>query len=137
MKNISLTYIFGPAKHHHNIFEIFGLLGIEYLIGVRPVDLQQIGDELAIKWDDGKEQFILLETLRRACPCAGCKGEVDVMGKLHKGLDIGLTINSFRLHSLQMVGTYAIKPTWADGHATGLFSFDYLRKIGDASVSGG
>ena len=100
------------------------------------MDLQQIGEELAIKWDDGQEQFIPLETLRRACPCAACKGEVDVMGKLHKGPEIGLTVHSFRLHSLQMVGTYAVQPTWADGHSTGLFSFDYLRKVGDASGAG-
>src|SRR5579862_7948774 len=38
---------------------------------MRPADLQLIGTELAIKWADGRESFIPLETLRRACPCAG------------------------------------------------------------------
>ena len=33
---------------------------------MRPLDIQQIGNELAIKWDDGGESFIPLETLRRA-----------------------------------------------------------------------
>src|SRR5262245_25917585 len=42
---------------------------------MKPVDIQQIGDELAIKWDDGAESFVKLEKLRRRCPCAGCKGE--------------------------------------------------------------
>ena len=51
---------------------------------MRPVDVQQIGEELAIKWEDGSESFIPLEKLRRACPCAGCKGEMDVMGNLYK-----------------------------------------------------
>jgi len=27
------------------------------------------------------------------------------------------------------VGGYAIQPVWADGHATGIYSFDYLRRI--------
>ncbi|HTA95201.1 MAG TPA: gamma-butyrobetaine hydroxylase-like domain-containing protein, partial [Verrucomicrobiae bacterium] len=40
-----------------------------------PADIQQIGNELAVRWGDGGESFILLEKLRRACPCAGCKGE--------------------------------------------------------------
>jgi DUF971 family protein len=97
---------------------------------MRPADLQQIGEELAIKWEDGTEQFIRLETLRRACPCAGCKGEVDVMGQLHKGREVQLSERSFRLLSLQPVGTYAIQPTWGDGHMTGIFSYDYLRKLG-------
>ena len=49
---------------------------------MQPVDIQQIGSELAIKWDDGGENFIPLEKLRRCCPCAGCKGEVDIMGNV-------------------------------------------------------
>ncbi|HLX72205.1 MAG TPA: gamma-butyrobetaine hydroxylase-like domain-containing protein, partial [Verrucomicrobiae bacterium] len=47
---------------------------------MQPTNIQQIGDELALKWDDGTESFISLEQLRRHCPCAGCKGEVDIMG---------------------------------------------------------
>jgi DUF971 family protein len=49
---------------------------------MRPVDIQPIGKELAVKWDDGSEDFIPLEKLRRCCPCAGCKGEVDIMGNV-------------------------------------------------------
>ena len=44
-------------------------------------DLQVIGDQLALKWQGGEEQFIALEQLRNACPCASCCGEVDVMGR--------------------------------------------------------
>lgn len=94
------------------------------------VDIQQIGVELAIRWDDGTESFITLEQLRRACPCAGCKGETDVMGNLYKGPDIALKPESFILRKLTPVGTYAIQPTWADGHNSGIFSFEYLRHLG-------
>jgi DUF971 family protein len=97
--------------------------------GTRPLDLQQIGTELAIKWDDGTESFIALETLRRACPCAGCMGERDVLGQLHKGPEQPLAPRSFQLARLELVGAYAVQPIWADGHRSGIFSFDYLRRL--------
>jgi len=99
------------------------------------LDVQAIGDELAIKWDDGVETFIPLEFLRRQCPCAGCKGEMDVMGNLYKGPEVRLTPGAFVLTRIVPVGGYALQPTWADGHTTGLYSFDYLRALGQESNS--
>jgi DUF971 family protein len=96
---------------------------------MRPLDLQPIGNELAIRWEDGSETFIPLEQLRRACPCAGCKGETDVMGNLYKAPERSLTPEAFRLLKLQSVGGYAVQPVWGDGHSTGLYSFDYLRRL--------
>jgi DUF971 family protein len=98
---------------------------------MRPVDIQPIGSELAIKWDDGTESFVPLEKLRHACPCAGCKGEVDIMGNLHKGPDKPLPPRAFELMRVVNVGTYAVQPIWGDGHASGLYSFDYLRKVAE------
>jgi len=100
---------------------------------VQPADIQQIGGELAIKWDDGRESFIPLEALRRHCPCAGCRGERDIMGNLYKGPDEPLSPRSFQLTRIVNVGGYAIQPVWADGHATGIFSFDYLRGLAEQS----
>jgi len=102
---------------------------------MRPVDIQPIGQELAIKWQDGSEDFISLEKLRRACPCAGCKGERDIMGNLYKGPDQPFTPQSFQLRSLNFSGTYAIQPVWGDGHATGLYSFEYLKHIAASTGS--
>ena len=98
---------------------------------MRPVDVQQIGEELAIKWEDGSESFLSLEKLRRACPCAGCKGELDVMGNLYKNPEQPLTPAAFRLVRLERVGTYALQPVWGDGHATGIYSFEYLRRAAE------
>ena len=100
---------------------------------MHPVDLQPIGQELAIKWDDGAESFVPLEKLRRHCPCAGCKGETDVMGNLYKGPEQKLTPRSVQLLRLVNVGNYAVQPIWGDGHGSGIFSFDYLRKVADAA----
>ena len=96
---------------------------------MKPLDLQQIGGELAVKWDDGGESFISLEKLRRACPCAGCKGETDIMGNLYKNPPSPLSAKSFELTRLIGVGGYGVQPVWADGHATGIFSFEQLRQM--------
>ena len=92
--------------------------------------MQQIGNELALKWDDGSEGFIALEKLRRACPCAECKGETDVMGNLYIAPPKAFRSDSFVLKGIAHVGGYAIQPQWADGHNTGLYSYDYLQKLG-------
>ncbi|HWN95862.1 MAG TPA: DUF971 domain-containing protein [Methylomirabilota bacterium] len=97
---------------------------------MRPADIQHIGNELAIKWDDRSESFVALEKMRRACPCAGCKGETDIMGNLYIGPEKPLKPESFRLLGLAYVGGYAIQPQWADGHSTGLYSFEMLKRLG-------
>jgi DUF971 family protein len=102
---------------------------------MRPADIQQIGGELAIKWPDGRENFIPLEKLRRCCPCAGCKGETDILGNLHKNPEQTLSPAAFQLVRMAGVGAYAIQPVWADGHATGIFWFDYLKQVAEEDQS--
>jgi len=115
---------------NEEVLDAAGILALD--CRMRPVDIIPIGEELAIKWDDGSESFVTLEKLRRYCPCAGCKGEVDVMGNLYKGPDKPLTPRAFQLAGLDKVGSYAVQPVWADGHRTGLYSFEYLRKVAEA-----
>ena len=96
---------------------------------MRPVDLQPIGKELAVKWDDGGEDFIPLEKLRRSCPCAGCKGEMDILGNVYQNPEKTLTPKAFELVRIVSVGGYAVQPVWADGHNSGIYSFEYLRHL--------
>ena len=100
---------------------------------MKPADIQTIGDELAIKWDDGSESYVKLEKLRRHCPCAGCKGETDIMGNVYKNPDAPLPPSAFELRRLANVGGYAVQPFWGDGHSTGLYTFDYLRRVAEAA----
>jgi len=102
---------------------------------MRPTEIQQIGEELAIKWNDDSESFIRLEALRRHCPCAGCKGESDIMGNLYKGPEKPLSPQAFQLRRFTNVGGYAIQPTWGDGHSSGIFSFDYLQRLAKATAT--
>ena len=99
---------------------------------MRPQTIEAIGSELAVKWEDGSESFIPLRKLREHCPCAGCKGETDVMGNVYKAPAQALSPASFELRQLQFVGGYAVQPVWGDGHSTGLFTFDYLRRLANA-----
>ena len=96
---------------------------------MRPKQIEPVGNDLAIKWQDDTETFIPLQELRRHCPCAACKGEVDVMGNVYKGPAQQLSPASYQLVRLQLVGGYAVQPVWADGHSTGLYTFDYLRRL--------
>jgi len=98
---------------------------------MNPIDIQVIGDVLAIQWDDQEESFIPVETLRRRCPCAGCQGERDIMGNVYRDQPKPLPPEAFRMVNLTRIGGYAIRPAWADGHATGLFAFDYLKSLAE------
>src|SRR5581483_10954532 len=96
-----------------------------------PVNIQVIGNELAISWKDGAESFFALESLRRACPCAACGGEPDVLGKVVRP-NVTYTPSSFELTRFNIVGGYAVQPHWGDGHDSGIYSYQYLRRLADA-----
>ncbi len=99
---------------------------------IEPADVHLIGNELAVKWNDGTESYLPLEALRRACPCASCGGEPDVLGHVVRPR-VSYTPASFELRGWDFVGGYALQPRWADGHSTGIYSYPYLRRVGAAS----
>lgn len=101
---------------------------------LEPTNIQQIGNELAIQWNDGSESFLDLQFLRRACPCAACGGEPDVLGNIIRP-NVSFSDDSFDLAGFQIVGGYAIQPRWADGHTTGIYSFQYLRRLAQPVAS--
>lgn len=99
---------------------------------IEPNNLQLIGNELAIAWNDGGESYLALEFLRRACPCASCGGEPDVLGNVMRP-QVSYTPASFELAGWQLVGGYAVQPRWTDGHGTGIYSYQYLRRLAAAA----
>lgn len=98
------------------------------------MNVQLIGDELAMRWSDGVESYLRIERFRRACPCAVCGGEPDVLGNISRP-DVNYTSASFELVGWQLIGGYALQPRWGDGHNTGLYSFHYLRRLTADSAS--
>jgi DUF971 family protein len=95
---------------------------------LEPTNVQLIGNELAVQWNDGEETYLPLEFLRRACPCAACGGEPDVLGNLVRP-HLCYTNDSFLLEGFALVGGYALQPRWRDGHNSGIYSFQYLRRL--------
>jgi DUF971 family protein len=88
-----------------------------------------IGGELALAWGDGGESFIPLEKLRRNCPCAECQGEPDALGRVVVP-ERSYGDRAFELLGFERVGGYALQMRWADGHHSGIYSFDLLRRLG-------
>ena len=96
-------------------------LSLTSRMSLEPTNVQQIGNELAIRWNDGAESYLDLEFLRRACPCAACGGEPDVLGNImSRPGGISYAQDSFKLAGFEVVGGYALQPRWRDGHSTGI-----------------
>ena len=91
-----------------------------------------IGSELVIRWSDGQESYLRLSELRKACPCASCQGEPDALGRVVKPA-VELNEKSVQLQRYEFVGGYALQPYWADGHGTGIYSYEYLRGLAGAA----
>ena len=84
--------------------------------------------ELLIQWADGHESHYVAPQLRGMCPCASCKDEMT-------GIRIILPIHipdTLEFRRIELVGQYALQFVWSDGHRTGIYSFDYLRGLGDS-----
>jgi DUF971 family protein len=93
-----------------------------------------IGNEFALSFADGYEAYLSLPMLRRACPCAGCQGEPDALGRvLRPVVDYGSL--AFELNKFETVGGYALQLFWVDGHSTGIYSYTYLQKLAELSLS--
>ena len=90
-----------------------------------------IGDEIAIAWTGGGESFIRHDLLRRASPSAETQGERDVFGNQYGGVQRA-DFAGVRVLGWERIGNYALRFDFSDGHRTGLYTFDYLRKLGDA-----
>lgn len=97
-----------------------------------PESYQLFGDYLSFTWLDGHESFLALEMLRDVCPCANCKGEPDLLGRMLRPTNQpSRTAESTKLVSTEPVGQYGIQLFWGDGHSTGIYTFKYLRLLCD------
>ncbi len=77
---------------------------------------------LTIEWSDGRSSSFCSAELRRICPCAHCVDEVT--GR--KLLDPETVPEDLLHRAVRLVGRYALGIEFADGHSTGLYSFDFL-----------
>ncbi|MBS1792598.1 MAG: DUF971 domain-containing protein [Acidobacteria bacterium] len=95
---------------------------------VEPVQIIEESDrELAIKWSDDAETNYNAPQLRRACPCASCVNEWTG----EKILREDSVPDDIFVSSISVVGRYALNFHFSDGHNTGIFTFQYLRKLAE------
>jgi DUF971 family protein len=80
---------------------------------------------LEVAYEDGARYLLPFEYLRVHSPSAEVKGhgpgqEVLVLGKQNVGIK-----------AIEEVGQYAVKLVFDDGHDSGLYSWKYLRELGE------
>lgn len=97
---------------------------------IEPREIMQETDaSMRITWADGRVCLFDAPALRRACPCAGCINEWTGERTLRpEAVSDALTISD-----VEIVGRYALNFRWSDGHATGIYSFRYLRELCEKS----
>ncbi len=96
-----------------------------------PHNVQIVGGEVAIAWSDGIETYFQGEVLRAASPSAETQGERDVFGTQYGGAG-PKKFPGVHVVGWERVGNYALRFDFSDGHSTGLYSYEYLRKLAAA-----
>ena len=91
-----------------------------------PVEIGRANaNDVKIRWQDGHESVYPARELRLSCPCAGCVDETTGQVRV-----IASSIpQNVRPLKIDLIGRYAISVTWSDGHSTGIYAFDRLRKM--------
>ena len=89
---------------------------------------------MRVDWEDGSVSEYSGEQLRWACPCAECRGEAGAPGRLSRLKT--LPEDELRVQDVTLVGQYAFQIRFDSGHATGLYTFSYLRSLERAGRSG-
>lgn len=84
------------------------------------------GEGVAIDWRDSHQSRYTFPYLREKCPCATCRTAAP---SAQPPGPFPMYKPAPRLTGAEAVGRYAVQLLWADGHNTGLYSFDYLRDI--------
>lgn len=102
---------------------------------IYPVGLHvEGGERLVIEWSDGARQSLRWATLRRNCPCAGCRTERERPPPLFPILKLAEAAPP-RPRAIEPVGRYAYQFLWHDGHDSGIYTFELLRSLGNDSAT--
>ena len=88
------------------------------------ITLHQKSRVMEIAFDDGKTFRLPYEYLRVYSPSAEVRGHGPGQEVLQTGKQ------SVEIRSMEAVGSYAVQPQFSDGHATGIYSWDYLYELG-------
>jgi DUF971 family protein len=98
-------------------------------VTIFPRDVQALRTEkaLQIQWTDGACTRSDFWKLRTECQCAGCVDERTGQ----RTLDPESVPADVAVERMDLVGNYAVRIHWSDGHSTGLYTWDRLRNLSD------
>ena len=91
------------------------------------LDVQRTSGVAATFADGYVAAFDLVE-LRLACPCATCRalGDRNEVPWPRPSSPLPLSITDAGFH-----GAWGVNIVWNDGHATGIYTFEYLRRVAE------
>ncbi|MEZ5399775.1 MAG: DUF971 domain-containing protein [Bryobacteraceae bacterium] len=89
---------------------------------------------IKIDWKDGHASDYTLGYLRDECPCATCTGAhgAEPQRTSYAQPDpspFPMFKPALKILSIDAVGNYAVRIAWSDGHSTGIYSWEHLRRI--------
>ena len=105
-------------------------------MNVHPQKLELVSPmELQIQWSDGQVMKYSVSELRNRCPCASCREKRqekvrDLNSLLLPVLSPAETMPT-RIQGMRPIGNYAYAIEFSDGHDTGIFTLEFLRKFAD------
>lgn len=99
----------------------------------REIGPTEDGTRLRITWEDGEVSEYRPRFLRMRCPCAGCVDEMTGVRTLTEDQ----VPEGVYPEAIHYVGRYALQFVWSDGHSTGIYPFELLRKLWDQGKDGG
>jgi DUF971 family protein len=91
---------------------------------IRALQGEQI---LEVSWSDQRVDRLPYRTLRIECPCATCRDEWTG----ERIIQPSSIRDDLKLEGMETVGNYAVRLAWNDGHSSGLFAWENLRRLGD------
>lgn len=101
---------------------------------LKPVALRREGEGLRIDWQDGQSTFTSWRTLRNNCPCASCNEARNQPPDPFKILSAQeIAAGAPNPVSMKAVGHYAYQIAWNDGHDTGIYTLETLRKLAETN----
>ena len=89
------------------------------------IRLHQRSRKLEIAFDDGQSFELPCEYLRVYSPSAEVRGHSPSQAVLQVGKE------NVNVTAIEPMGNYAVKLVFDDGHDTGLYTWAYLRELGD------
>lgn len=96
------------------------------MLNFTPRTIEKVEDaELRIVWEDGHETALGFALLRRHCPCAVCRDEWTGEAIL----DPSSVPDTLVAARADVVGNYALSFAFSDGHGSGVYPFELLRKL--------